>query len=155
MLGPCGAHSRHGRYVGSHVRSQTLARARVHPAYCTASDTTDASSSRIWSHNTVFVAETLLPTRNGKYRLRGYRHTVRWRSGDPGSCIKRECLVYFILAFFGVHAPSGIHAVCSLLRLAMWQTSSPAFRWTIGQRAQNHQQYSTDTLKDVLRYGHE
>ncbi len=26
---------------------------------------------------TEFVAETLLPTRTGKYRLRGYRHTVR------------------------------------------------------------------------------
>ncbi len=25
---------------------------------------------------TEFVAETLLPTRTGKYRLRGYRHTV-------------------------------------------------------------------------------
>ena len=25
---------------------------------------------------TEFVAETLLPTRNGKFRLRGYRHTV-------------------------------------------------------------------------------
>jgi hypothetical protein len=27
--------------------------------------------------NTVFVAETLLPTRQGKFRLRGYRHKVR------------------------------------------------------------------------------
>ena len=26
---------------------------------------------------TQFVAETLLPTRSGKFRLRGYRHTVR------------------------------------------------------------------------------
>ena len=26
---------------------------------------------------TKFVAETLLPTKQGKFRLRGYRHTVR------------------------------------------------------------------------------
>lgn len=29
---------------------------------------------RVW---TKFVAETLLPTKQGKFRLRGYRHTVR------------------------------------------------------------------------------
>ena len=32
---------------------------------------------------TKFVAETLLPTRQGKFRLRGYRHTVRV---PPAAC---------------------------------------------------------------------
>ena len=34
----------------------------------------DAQTDRVW---TKFVAETLLPTKQGKFRLRGYRHTVR------------------------------------------------------------------------------
>ena len=33
----------------------------------------------IW---TKFVAETLLPTGQGKFRLRGYRHTVRFTNSD-------------------------------------------------------------------------
>lgn len=35
---------------------------------------TAADPPRVW---TKFVAETLLPTKQGKFRLRGYRHTVR------------------------------------------------------------------------------
>jgi hypothetical protein len=38
---------------------------------------------------TTYVAETLLPTGQGKFRLRGYRHTVRsaaWR-GRPAACL--------------------------------------------------------------------
>ena len=41
------------------------------------SDSDDYPSSIVGSTKTSFVAETNLPTRNGKYRLRGYRHTVR------------------------------------------------------------------------------
>jgi hypothetical protein len=33
----------------------------------------DADRPGVW---TKFVAETLLPTKQGKFRLRGYRHTV-------------------------------------------------------------------------------
>lgn len=33
-----------------------------------------ATNDIVW---TKFVAETLLPTKQGKFRLRGYRHTVR------------------------------------------------------------------------------
>lgn len=48
---------------------------------------TEASSlpddeKSVW---TEFVAETLLPTNHGKFRLRGYRHTVR---GQPNFCVK-------------------------------------------------------------------
>jgi hypothetical protein len=35
---------------------------------------------------TEFVAETLLPTRTGKYRLRGYRHTVSVKCNKFNSC---------------------------------------------------------------------
>ena len=36
--------------------------------------------AQVW---TKFVAETLLPTKQGKFRLRGYRHTVRCRRARP------------------------------------------------------------------------
>lgn len=39
-----------------------------------ASGSGDSEESTVW---TEFVAETLLPTNHGKFRLRGYRHTVR------------------------------------------------------------------------------
>ena len=35
---------------------------------------------------TEFVAETLLPTVSGKYRLRGYRHTVSYHPMIHGMC---------------------------------------------------------------------
>lgn len=48
-------------------------------ASCRSNDTQTSASrgdnNGIW---TEFVAETLLPTNQGKFRLRGYRHTVRW-----------------------------------------------------------------------------
>ena len=48
-------------------------------ASCRSNDTQTSGSSEnntgVW---TEFVAETLLPTNQGKFRLRGYRHTVRW-----------------------------------------------------------------------------
>lgn len=49
-------------------------------ASCRSNDTQTSASGEnskngIW---TEFVAETLLPTNHGKFRLRGYRHTVRW-----------------------------------------------------------------------------
>lgn len=40
-----------------------------------------SDSPLVW---TKFVAETLLPTKQGKFRVRGYRHTVRL--GKQGSC---------------------------------------------------------------------
>jgi len=39
-------------------------------------DAEDPSSSPAATDKTTFVAETLLPTRNGKFRVRAYRHTV-------------------------------------------------------------------------------
>lgn len=45
----------------------------LHPAGGSAADGGGAESPRSW---TKFVAETLLPTQHGKFRLRGYRHTV-------------------------------------------------------------------------------
>jgi hypothetical protein len=32
---------------------------------------------------TRFIAETLLPTRHGKFRLRGYKHSVRQEWPEP------------------------------------------------------------------------
>ena len=44
----------------------------------------DSSSNLIDGVETRFVAETLLPTRLGKFRLRGYLHTVRLNKRKPG-----------------------------------------------------------------------
>lgn len=37
--------------------------------------------AQVW---TTFVAETLLPTKGGKFKLRGYRHTVRMVAAQEG-----------------------------------------------------------------------
>lgn len=60
------------------------------------------------TNETQFVAETLLPTRTGNYRLRGYRHTVR-PSGRV--CMRPGRLV-------GLWRASAIE----LLRLRRWTT---------------------------------
>lgn len=68
-----------------HQRPKTLqSTKRCRSVTCSAGGA-EASSSpddekSIW---TEFVAETLLPTNQGKFRLRGYRHTVR---GHPSFC---------------------------------------------------------------------
>jgi hypothetical protein len=39
---------------------------------------------------TRFIAETLLPTRHGKFRLRGYKHSVSMRAfASPSKCFSR------------------------------------------------------------------
>lgn len=48
---------------------------------------------------TKFVAETLLPTGQGKFRLRGYRHTVRFADFD---CFLKELALLF-LAFESIN----------------------------------------------------
>jgi hypothetical protein len=53
-----------------------------------ASDNGDAPHSAVTATQTKFVAETLLPTRQGKYRLRGYRHTVRFCYPCSVSCVR-------------------------------------------------------------------
>lgn len=47
-------------------------------ASCRSNDTETSGSGENNAVWTEFVAETLLPTNQGKFRLRGYRHTVRW-----------------------------------------------------------------------------
>lgn len=37
----------------------------------------------------MYIAETLLPTRQGKYRLRGYKHSVR-ATGAAAAARQRE-----------------------------------------------------------------
>ncbi len=50
-------------------RGSTALVPRIRPR-CTSKPSSDADV------HTEFIAETLLPTRHGKFRLRGYRHTV-------------------------------------------------------------------------------
>jgi hypothetical protein len=91
--------------------------------------------SPVGATQTAFVAETLLPTRNGKYRLRGYRHTVRdqpqtvlWNADRARIKLMKHvfshCFVFIV--WFD----------CKSFRSNAWMTSSFSHsRWTDGARA--------------------
>jgi hypothetical protein len=46
---------------------------------------------------TRYIAETLLPTRHGKFRLRGYKHSVRAEASSMG-CARHDHLLKLLLS---------------------------------------------------------
>lgn len=98
----------------------------LHPAGGSAADgggAAAAESPRSW---TKFVAETLLPTQHGKFRLRGYRHTVggglgrrvrAWVSAWGALCRQAVVSAAVLSQQCGLHIPfCGVSGLCALNR---------------------------------------
>lgn len=75
-----------------------------------------AAQQRIEDHRvkTRYIAETLLPTRHGKFRLRGYKHSVRLNPA-PVLCTGRDCLSEVAAVPLVPKADSKVLCCCSLM----------------------------------------
>lgn len=137
------------RVRGARARqSQCRSRALAKPASSeSVSESADYPSSLIGSTKTTFVAETLLPTRNGKYRLRGYRHTVRRALAWPVRTCRAHAAVVHMRPGEAYHA---MYSAVLLLRRPR-VTGASARRWTGGARAPSPRRSSTASRRAAPR----
>jgi len=95
---------------GAATRSNRVAIAGVEEAHPTAHYVSenivrsyvDSGTTRV---STDFVAETLLPTTSGKYRLRGYRHTLQKVNSSETSILHGSLPTTRVLKWSGVGTP--------------------------------------------------